>query len=67
MTFKRPSNKRQLTFKEISKETTVAPEEVEILAMKAMSLGLVRGSIDQVRWIFISCSFINKSLANSSV
>merc|ERR1712183_985849 len=48
MTFKRPSNKRQLTFKEISKETTVAPEEVEILAMKAMSLGLVRGSIDQM-------------------
>lgn len=48
MTFSRASNNRQLKFEEIAKETGVALNEVELLAMKAMSLGLVEGTIDQV-------------------
>lgn len=48
MTFKRPANSRQLTFDEISKEARLPKNEVELLVMKALSLGLVRGSIDQV-------------------
>lgn len=48
MTFKRPANKRTLTFEEISKETKLPLKEIEILIMKALSQGLVRGEIDQV-------------------
>lgn len=48
MTFKRPSNNRVLTFSEIASETKLPVTEVEFLVMKALSLGLVKGAIDQV-------------------
>lgn len=48
MTFKRPSHERQLTFEEISRETRLPLNEIEILVMKALAQGLVRGAIDQV-------------------
>lgn len=48
MTFRRPGNQRVLTFEEIAKETQLPLHEVELLVMKALSLGLVRGTIDQV-------------------
>jgi len=48
MTFKRPSNNRNLTFDEIAKETQLPVTEVEFLVMKALSLDLVKGRIDQV-------------------
>lgn len=48
MTFKRPSNDRQLTFAEIAKETKLPINEIELLVMKALSQGLVKGAIDQV-------------------
>ena len=37
-----------MTFATISHETNVQPQEIEILIMKALSLGLLKGSIDQV-------------------
>ena len=37
-----------MTFSTISRETNVKEQEIEILIMKALSLGLLRGSIDQV-------------------
>ncbi|KAF8250056.1 hypothetical protein K440DRAFT_597446 [Wilcoxina mikolae CBS 423.85] len=46
--FRRPPHDRALSFDTIVKETGVSPEEVEYLLMKALSEGLVRGSIDQV-------------------
>jgi len=46
--FRRPPHDRAMTFATISKETRVQPEHVEIVIMKALSLGLLRGSIDQV-------------------
>ena len=46
--FRRPPHDRAMTFETIARETRVRPEEIEILIMKALSLGLVRGSIDQV-------------------
>ena len=49
MTFARPANNRQIKFSEIAAKTGIPINEVEILTMKAMSLGLVRGTIDQVR------------------
>ncbi|CAH1155515.1 unnamed protein product [Phaedon cochleariae] len=48
MTFKRPSHNRQLTFAEIAKETKLPINEIELLIMKALSQGLVKGAIDQV-------------------
>ncbi|KAJ8956397.1 hypothetical protein NQ318_015135 [Aromia moschata] len=48
MTFKRPSHNRQLTFAEIAKETKLPTNEIELLVMKALSQGLVKGAIDQV-------------------
>ena len=46
--FRRPPHDRAMTFHTISTETNVKVEEIEILIMKALSLGLLKGSIDQV-------------------
>lgn len=48
MTFKRPANQKTLTFEEIAQETKLPMKEVELLIMKALAQGLVRGAIDQV-------------------
>ncbi|XP_026542116.1 26S proteasome non-ATPase regulatory subunit 13 [Notechis scutatus] len=48
MTFTRPANHRQLTFEEIARSAKVTINEVELLVMKALSVGLVKGSIDEV-------------------
>ncbi|CAD7084982.1 unnamed protein product [Hermetia illucens] len=48
MTFKRPANKRSISFEEIATETKLPLKEVELLIMKALAQGLVRGAIDQV-------------------
>jgi len=48
MTFERPANNRAMSFKEIGEKTRLPVNEVEYLVMKALSLGLVKGSIDQV-------------------
>lgn len=49
--FRRPPHDRTMTFSTISAETKVQPDEIEHLIMKALSLGLIRGSIDQVAQI----------------
>ncbi|CAH0050094.1 unnamed protein product [Clonostachys solani] len=46
--FRRPPHDRTMSFATISRETKVRPTEIEHLIMKALSLGLVRGTIDQV-------------------
>ncbi|KAI9351834.1 hypothetical protein DFJ73DRAFT_831097 [Zopfochytrium polystomum] len=47
--FRRSKEERgKLPFAAISKDTRVAVNEVEHLVMKALSLGLVRGSIDEI-------------------
>jgi len=48
MTFQRPANNRAMSFAEIGEKTRLPVKEVEYLVMKALSLGLVKGSIDQV-------------------
>ena len=40
-----------MTFGTIAQETNVQPKDIEILIMKALSLGLLKGSIDQVAGI----------------
>lgn len=51
MIFRRPPHDRTVTFTEISQETKVHVNEIEHLIMKALSLGLLKGSIDQVSQI----------------
>ncbi|RDA90933.1 hypothetical protein CP533_5338 [Ophiocordyceps camponoti-saundersi (nom. inval.)] len=46
--FQRPPHDRTMTFATISQETKVRSDEIEHLIMKALSLGLLRGKIDQV-------------------
>lgn len=48
MVFRRPPHDRNLTFASIAAETKVQPAEIEHLVMKALSLGLLKGAIDQV-------------------
>lgn len=48
LVFRRPPHDRAMTFQTISQETKVKPSEIEHLLMKALSLGLLRGTIDQV-------------------
>ncbi|KAJ3313256.1 26S proteasome regulatory subunit [Boothiomyces sp. JEL0838] len=56
--FKRSKEERgRLSFADISKETRVAFDEVEHLVMKALSLGLIKGSIDEVDSI-VSVSWV---------
>ena len=46
--FRRPTHERAMTFSDLSAETRIPLDEIEHLLMKALSLGLVRGTIDQV-------------------
>ncbi|RQM08343.1 hypothetical protein DH86_00003824, partial [Scytalidium sp. 3C] len=46
--FRRPPHDRAMSFQTIAEQTRVRPDEIEHLVMKALSLGLLRGSIDQV-------------------
>lgn len=48
MTFQRPATDRQLTFQIIAQTARIPVSEVELLVMKALSLGLVKGHIDEV-------------------
>ncbi|KAF2723445.1 hypothetical protein K431DRAFT_282901 [Polychaeton citri CBS 116435] len=48
LVFSRAPQDRSMTFATISEETKVALDEIEHLIMKALSLGLLKGQIDQV-------------------
>ncbi|PVD29250.1 hypothetical protein C0Q70_11847 [Pomacea canaliculata] len=48
MTFQRPATDRQLSFETISSTARIPVSDVEMLVMKALSLGLVKGHIDEV-------------------
>ena len=48
LVFSRAPQDRAMTFATISEETKVQLDEIEHLIMKALSLGLLNGSIDQV-------------------
>ncbi|MFH4980854.1 hypothetical protein AB6A40_007563 [Gnathostoma spinigerum] len=48
LAFARPSKERYISFDEIAQQAQVEKDKVEFLVMKALSKGLIRGSIDQV-------------------
>jgi len=51
LVFNKPSGHRRLKFEEIAKNTDVHLNQVELLVMKALSLGLLRGTIDEVEQV----------------
>jgi len=51
--FARLKQSRRLSFGSIAESTRIALTEVEFLLMKALSLGLVRGTIDEVEQVLI--------------
>jgi len=63
MTFKRAANNRTILFTEIAKETRLPLKEVELLIMKALAQGLVRGSIDQVSGV-VNMSWVQPRVLN---
>jgi len=48
MIFERPSLERILSFEDISKRIHLPKEQVELVVIRALSLGLIMGSMDQV-------------------
>jgi 26S proteasome regulatory subunit N9 len=46
--FNLPKSDRVIKFATIAKECAVPEEHVEFMVMKAMALGLIKGSIDQI-------------------
>eukprot|EP00128_Syssomonas_multiformis_P008960 Colp12_sorted_trinity150504_noHs@20194 len=46
--FKRPAEDRAIPFSEIAAGTQIPPSQVELLVMRGLSLGLIKGTIDQV-------------------
>lgn len=55
MAFQRPASNKQLSFSQVAEKTKLPEDEIELLVMRALSLGLVKGSIDQIdKKIFIS-------------
>eukprot|EP01031_Cornospumella_fuschlensis_P032049 gene32049-38753_t len=48
LAFERPSHQRLVSFQDLAAATSLEASQVERLVMRAMSVGLVRGSIDQV-------------------
>jgi len=48
MTFVRPANDRAISFAEIAQKTNLDKSEVELLVVRAISLNLVKGVIDEV-------------------
>jgi len=55
MSFTRPANNKHLSFSDVAYKTKLPEDEIELLVMRALSLGLVKGTIDEIdRKIFIS-------------
>ena len=48
LTFTHPAHERTMSFTTIASATDLSTSDVELLVMKALSLGLVRGTIDEV-------------------
>jgi len=65
MVFRREATQRQIQFTEISQATTLPVDQVEMLIMKALSQGLVRGRIDEVQST-VSLTWVQPRVLDSS-
>lgn len=48
MVFERPSNERTLNFADIADRIQLPQDQVELVIIRALSLGLIKGSMDQI-------------------
>ena len=48
MIFERPSSERTLSFEDIASRTRMSIDQVELIVIRALSLGLIKGNMDQV-------------------
>ena len=63
MVFAHPASERTISFDDIAKRVDVPLNDVEMLVMRALSLGLVKGSLDEVSHCFASLHrFCNSAL-----
>ncbi len=51
LVFERPAHDRQISFADIAHKTRIPLDQVEWVLMRAMSLGLVRGAVDEVEGV----------------
>mmetsp|Transcript_81792 Transcript_81792/g.213388 ORF Transcript_81792/g.213388 Transcript_81792/m.213388 type:complete len:387 (+) Transcript_81792:96-1256(+) len=51
LAFRKPKKQRRLTFAEVAEHCRVGPKDVEMLVMKSMCAGLIKGQIDEVNQI----------------
>jgi len=49
LAFNLPKNNRVISFEILSKTCNIAVDQVEFMAMKAMALELIKGSINQIK------------------
>jgi 26S proteasome regulatory subunit N9 len=48
LAFHKNKNERVLTYKDISQNCQCSPDDIELLVIKALSLGIIKGHIDEV-------------------
>lgn len=65
LVFQRPSHERNISFVEIAEVTRLPVDQVEWLVMRALSLGLIKGSIDQVDGI-VRVSWVQPRVLDNS-
>jgi len=63
MLWKRPSDQRSVPLGEVAAVTQLPVDEVEMLIMRTLSLGLIRGSIDEVDQI-LSVTWVQPHILN---
>uniref|UniRef100_A0A6B2L693 PCI domain-containing protein n=1 Tax=Arcella intermedia TaxID=1963864 RepID=A0A6B2L693_9EUKA len=63
LVFNKPSGQRIISFEVISQTSDVPIDQVELLVMKALSLGLLRGTIDEVDQV-VSFTWVQPRILN---
>lgn len=67
LVFQLPPNQRTLTFDTIARATRIPSNEVELLIMRALSVGLITGVIDEVTQIVTISSVQSRILNHSQI
>ncbi len=63
LVWSRPADGRTLSFGDIGAATHLAVERVELLVMRALALGLLKGEIDQVQGVVLVTQVLPRVLS----